>query len=118
MTIDVDQQEPKSVSLTRLPLTKLVGVAVEGRDGERIGTISEVMIDAQSGAIAYVAVAVGGVLNVGERLFAVPWACCSMAELDEPVRVTFVLADLDGSDGFDKDAWPSQADAALQEMAR
>jgi hypothetical protein len=71
------------------------------------------MVDAPSGRIAYVAIAVGGVLSVGERLFAVPWACLTVPADEGPVRIAASAAHFDGRDGFDKDFWPSDADPTL-----
>lgn len=98
----------------RIHVTRLVGAAVVGADDERLGTISDIMVDAKVGAIAYVAIAVGGVLSVGERLFAVPWGSLKVPSGNGPVRLTLSAAYFEDRSGFDKDAWPSDADSALR----
>lgn len=51
----------------------LVDAPVVNRDGEELGTLARVMLDLAAGRVAYALVAHGGVLGLGERLFAVPW---------------------------------------------
>jgi sporulation protein YlmC with PRC-barrel domain len=91
-----------------LPSTKICGTAVTSTDGTALGTITEVMIDHDTGAIGYAVLAHGGVLGVGEKLFAVPWT----EFIIDPVAGTLMLnvgpAALDSAAGIDKDAWPAQ----------
>lgn len=98
--------------MSLLAATRLAEAKVAGGDGAALGTLSELMLDTTSGAIVYAALAVGGVLGVGERLFAVPWGCF---EVDGEGRVTSRLtaADFEGRDGFDKDCWPTAPDPAF-----
>lgn len=78
--------------------------SVVDRDGEVIGTISDLMLDLECGRVAYAVVATGGFLGVGELLFAVPWRA---------LRATgqhFVLechrSELESAPAFDRDHWP------------
>lgn len=96
--------------MSLLAATRLAEAKVIGGDGEPLGTLSELMLDTERGAIVYAALAVGGVMGLGERLFAVPWRCFAV---DAEGRVTSDLtaARFEGRDGFDKDCWPAEADA-------
>lgn len=95
------------------PVGNICGAHIIGRDGHAIGSITELMIEDGSGRISYAAVSVGGLLGVGERLFAVPWA----AFIVDPVHGQFSLpmtrAELEATSGFDKDAWPTGPDTSL-----
>jgi sporulation protein YlmC with PRC-barrel domain len=53
---------------------KLMGRAVNGSNGEKLGDISDFVIDSQSGRIAYAVVSSGGVLGIGDTLRLVPAA--------------------------------------------
>lgn len=53
---------------------KLMGRAVNGSNGEKLGDISDFVIDSQSGRIPYVVVSSGGVLGIGDTLRLVPAA--------------------------------------------
>ena len=92
------------------PVGSICGATVTGRDEQPIGSITELMIEGGSGYIAYAAVSVGGLLGVGERLFAVPWAAFTV----DPVRGQFSLPmtrdELEKTAGFNKDAWPTGPD--------
>ena len=53
--------------------SKIIGTEVRNADGKKIGTVKDLVIDdPQSGRISQVVIAVGGVLGVGDKLFAVP----------------------------------------------
>ena len=53
---------------------KVEGTAVYGRDEERIGSIERVMIDKQSGKVAYAVIAYGGFLGIGDDHYPTPWS--------------------------------------------
>lgn len=90
-----------------------VGAKVRGSDAKTVGTIADVLFAAAEGRIVYVALSVGGVFGVGERLFAVPWAAFVVDPLNTALSLRFTRAALDGRKGFDKDRWPTAADTAL-----
>lgn len=94
-----------------LPTAKLCGATVKATDGEPLGPIHDLMIDSETGAIGYAVLAVGGVTGIGEKLFALPWGRIR-ADGDE-LTSTLTRAELDQLDGFDKDAWPTEADPRL-----
>lgn len=98
-----------------MPVAKIIGAKVRGRDGETVGKVEELIVEAATGHIVYAALAHGGVLGVGEQLHAVAWSCFAIDPLDGILRLNIVAADLADRPGFDKDAWPDCADAALSE---
>jgi sporulation protein YlmC with PRC-barrel domain len=50
------------------------GTAVYGVDGTKVGAIDHLMIDKQSGKIAYAVMGFGGFLGMGEDYHSIPWA--------------------------------------------
>jgi sporulation protein YlmC with PRC-barrel domain len=50
-----------------------VGATVKNPQGEKLGSLQELMIDPQSGRIVYAVLASGGVLGMGEKSIAIPW---------------------------------------------
>jgi sporulation protein YlmC with PRC-barrel domain len=94
---------------------KVEGTAVYNRQGERLGSVYNFMVDKRSGQVAYAVLSFGGFLGVGDKLFAIPWTAM---RLDEE-RKCFVLdvdkSMLDNAPGFDKDNWP---DLSSEEYAR
>lgn len=91
----------------------ICGAQVTNRDGEALGTIAELMVDTASGRISYAVLSFGGVLGVGEKLFAVPWDCLAIDPTSNGVTLDLPRARLDEADGFDKDAWPTVPDRSL-----
>ena len=52
--------------------TKLAGISVYNNNNEKIGDVSELIID-RDGKVAAAVIGVGGFLGMGEHLAAVPW---------------------------------------------
>ena len=52
---------------------KVAGTAVFNQDGEKVGSIYNVMIDKRSGRVTYAVMSFGGFLGIGERYHALPW---------------------------------------------
>ena len=52
---------------------KVDGTAVFDRDGEKLGTVRNLMIDRSSGQVANVIVGFGGLFGMGEDHYPMPW---------------------------------------------
>lgn len=91
-------------------LSSYMGTNVESPDGTNLGEIKDVVIDWKSGKVQYTVLSFGGVLGLGDKLFAIP--------IDQfktqPDSKKFVLAidkdRLKSAPGFDSDNWPNFAD--------
>lgn len=97
-----------------LSSSTLTGDQVVDREGQKLGTLKDMMLDVSEGKVAYAVLARGGFGGMGEKLFAVPWR---MLEVDgENKRLLLDVAPevLDDSPGFDPDNWPSFTDEAWQ----
>ncbi len=66
---------------------KVIGTAVYGRDGERMGAIDSIMIGKRSGNVAYVVMSFGGFLGIGERYHPLPWNVLTYDEMKDGYRV-------------------------------
>ena len=49
------------------------GTAVYNTNGDRLGTIDDVMIDKMSGRVVYAVLSFGGFLGIGDRHYPLPW---------------------------------------------
>jgi sporulation protein YlmC with PRC-barrel domain len=92
-----------------LQVSKVIGNKVLNPAGEQLGNLKDLVIDAEDGHIAYAVLSIGGLLGLGDKLFAIPWEALLWKAKDN----TFVL-DVDKevlkeAPGFDKDQWPSEA---------
>lgn len=92
---------------TLIAVGAILESTVHGTGGEKLGTIADIMLTAGKGMIAYVVLARGGVLGVGETLHAISWCDFTI----DPENGTLILplsgTELDAREGFDKDHWPA-----------
>jgi hypothetical protein len=82
---------------------------VNGND-DNLGDIKEIMLDMQTGQVAYAVLAFGGFLGMGEKLFAVPWQALHLDTVNHRFVLDVEKERLKHAPGFDKDAWPDMAD--------
>jgi len=64
------------------------------------------MIDIPSGRVAYAVLSFGGVLGMGNKLFAVPWSSLKVDEDEKCFILDVNKKMLEGAPGFDKSHWP------------
>lgn len=97
---------------TRMTLSAstLIGDKVNNPQDVHLGTLKDIMIDLDSGRIAYAVLSYGGILGFGDKLFAVPWNALTL----DAENHAFILAvdknKLQQAEGFDPDDWPDMAD--------
>ena len=92
--------------------SSLIGNDVYNNQEEDIGDIKEIMLDMETGKIAYAVLSYGGLLGVGEKLFAVPWGALKLDTVNERFVLNVEKAKLDVAPGFDSDIWPDRPDPA------
>lgn len=88
----------------------LTGNDVYNRDGEDLGDVKDLMIDMATGKVAYAVLSYGGLLGMGDKLFAVPWAALTLDTVNKRFTLNVNKAALADAPGFDKDHWPSMSD--------
>ncbi|GAA4333589.1 PRC-barrel domain-containing protein [Pigmentiphaga soli] len=90
----------------------LEGNTVYSSDDQDVGKIKDIMLDVSSGRIAYAVLSSGGFLGMGDKLLAIPWSALTL-DTDRKAFILSVPADVvKNAPGFDKDHWPSFADAS------
>lgn len=96
-----------------LPSSKLVGLEVRNNNGDKLGKVEDLVINLADGKVAYVALSHGGVLGIGDKLFAIPFAELRFNRDPNNKEMFFALnlskEKLDAAPGFDKDKWPDFA---------
>ena len=88
----------------------LIGNEVYNLKEEHLGEIKEIMLDMASGNVAYAVLSYGGVMGVGDKLFAVPWNALKLDTANKRFLLEADKEHLKDAPGFDKDAWPRMAD--------
>jgi len=94
-----------------LAASTLDGDKVRNSAGESLGTVDDIMIDIPSGRVAYVVLSFGGILGLGNKLFAVPWDVLRVDEDEKCFILNIDKRTLETAPGFDKDNWPDMADS-------
>jgi sporulation protein YlmC with PRC-barrel domain len=84
----------------------LIGEDVYNQNDEELGDIKEIMLDMQTGEVAYAVLSFGGIAGIGEKLFAVPWEKLSLDTVNKRFLLDVDKATLKNAPGFDKDNWP------------
>lgn len=97
-----------------LSASTLIGDSVENSQGEKLGKLEEIMIDLQSGNIAYAVLSFGGLLGLGEKLFALPWNKLHVDQQRKCIIFNASKEQLKDMPGFDKDHWPDMTDTSWQ----
>lgn len=97
-----------------LSSSTLLGDPIVDAEGNKLGTLKEIMLNIAQGTVAYAVLARGGFGGVGEKLFAVPWRMLAVDGDNKRVVLDVDPEVLDDSPGFDPDNWPSFTDEAWQ----
>lgn len=106
----IKQTDPDKQFRRVLSASSLAGDRVKNGADEDLGKVTELMIDLPSGRVAYAVLSFGGVLGMGNKLFAVPWNALTLDEDEKHFILNVDKARLENAPGFDKDNWPDMAD--------
>ena len=79
--------------------------------GDKLGSIKDLMVDIESGNVCYAVLSFGGFLSLGEKLFAVPWSALTVDTENKRFVMNTDEERLKDAPGFDNDHWPDMADA-------
>ena len=90
----------------------LASDSLRNKAGEKVGSITDIMIDLPSGRVAYAVLSFGGILGFGEKLFAIPWEALTLDEDNKCFILDIDKGTLENAPGFDKNNWPDMADAS------
>lgn len=97
-----------------LSATTIIGDNVVNGHGEDLGEIKDLMIDLNLGRIRYAVLSFGGILGIGDKLFAVPFEALELDPENERFVLDVARERLENAPGFDKDHWPNTAEEEWQ----
>ncbi len=102
----------------RAAASQWMGQTIHNLQDEKLGELTDIVFDAVSGQIIYGVLSVGGLLGVGEKLFAVPWSLLRRDGVDEShIRLDASLDRLKTAPGLDRDNLPDHADMGFVERS-
>ncbi len=89
--------------------SKIIGTKVKNLNGDRLGDIKELVVDPNNGQVVYAVVSYGGILGMGDKLFAVPWKALHWASDKDYYTLDLDKDTLKKAPGFDKEHWPDSS---------
>ena len=101
-----------------LSSSTLTGDAIKNPQGESLGDLKDIMIDIGSGKVAYAVLSFGGILGMGDKLFAVPWESLTVDGENKCLVLNVSKDRLKDAPGFDKDHWPNFAEPGFADKLR
>ena len=81
------------------------GTEVYGADGNHIGEVDHMIIDKVSGRVAYVIIAFGGFLGLGDSHYPIPWAALHYDTSLGGFRTNITEQQLKDAPQFSDDSW-------------
>jgi len=102
-----------TATMNVLSASTLSGDKVRNSHGEDLGKIEDFMLDMDSGRIAYAVLSFGGILGIGDRLFAVPPEALMLDNEEHCFVLDVDKKALENAPGFDKNEWPDFADPSF-----
>jgi sporulation protein YlmC with PRC-barrel domain len=95
--------------------SQMIGMGIENSEGQSVGEVNDIVIDAANAEVRYAAVTYGGFLGIGDKMFAVPFEAFDVKhDPDDPDAHILVLdvtqRQLEGAEGFDENNWPDFGD--------
>jgi sporulation protein YlmC with PRC-barrel domain len=99
-------KQPKVLTASTLKDDK-----VTNAKGEDLGKVEDIMLDLETGRVAYVVLSFGRVNWMpNNKLFAVPWGSFSISFHDKKFILNVSKETLESAPGFDRDKWPEAPD--------
>lgn len=90
---------------------KVEGSAVYNGNGDKLGSIDDLMIDRQSGVVRYAVMEFGGFLGMGTDRFPLPWSMLKYDTQREGYVVPVDKTQLEGAPHYASDETPEYSDA-------
>ncbi len=102
-----------STAVSRQPMSasSLIGDEIRNNQNDTLGSVHDIMVDCESGRVAYVVMTSGGFLGMGNKLFAIPMSALTLDTQAKCLRMDANKKTFENAEGFDKDNWPNMADS-------
>jgi len=90
--------------------SKVKGTKVYNLQGDKLGSIDDLVIDKRSGQVRYAALEFGGFLGLGTDLYPVPWSTLRYDVDQDGYVVNIDKAQLEGAPRHSESTWPAYDD--------
>ncbi|MEN6336211.1 MAG: PRC-barrel domain-containing protein [Phycisphaerales bacterium] len=113
-----DQQAAPTMTTTEIRrASQLIGKPVKNTQGEKLGTIYDLVLTPELDQVSYVALSRGGFLGIGRNLYAIPWSSIRVGSTGAYVA-PISTQELSQWRGFSTTAWPSEPSRSWTGQAR
>jgi sporulation protein YlmC with PRC-barrel domain len=101
-------QQPATAAQVRdARMSDLIGMDVRNAKGENLGDVRDLVVDMESGRVAYAVVGIGGFLGIGEKLSAFPMSAFKVSQAAPRTAATGrTTTDKSPGNPFDNDGVP------------
>src|ERR1700722_8497292 len=86
---------------TAILASSVKGTSVYNTNGDRSGTVEDIVLDMQSNRILFAALGFGGFLGMGEKYYPVPWSMLDYREDKEGYVVPLTKDRLENAPAYD-----------------
>lgn len=90
-----------ATALRLMSAEQIQGARVATRNGEDLGKIDDILIDASTAQVVYAILSHGGLIGIGHKLFAVPWDVLSFSAEHDAYLIDIAEEKLKNAPGFD-----------------
>lgn len=87
-------------------VSEMLGMEVTNAQDEELGNVQDLVIDVNNQQVHYVVLSHGGILGVGDKLFAYPIRAFEPGAKAEQLVMNVPKERLENAPGIDKDQWP------------
>jgi len=87
----------------------IVGISVKDASDKEAGKIEDLLMDSR-GQVVYAVVSFGGIMGIGDKLFAVPWSAVVVDRENKTAYLDVTKERLERAPSFPKDKWPDSND--------
>jgi len=102
---DTDIETDETVDL--IASNKVEGTAVYDRNGDRLGTIYNFMVDKVNGQVEYAVLSFGGLFGLGSDYYPLPWDRLTYGEELGGYQIDLVKEDLEEAPRYSADQEPA-----------
>jgi sporulation protein YlmC with PRC-barrel domain len=103
---DYHQGLPIDETSQLIASNKVEGTPVYGREGERLGTVYNFMVDKITGQVEYAVMSYGGFLGLGQRYFPLPWRMLDYDTREGGYHIDMTDRDLERAPSFTRESEP------------
>jgi sporulation protein YlmC with PRC-barrel domain len=101
------KQAQQAKKIRDMRASKLVGANVKSPKGEDLGSVQDLIVNADDGKVNYAIIAFGGTLGFGEKLFAYPMDRIQPATTGSDLVLKASKQEMEKAPGFDRSTWPT-----------